>query len=176
MTDYHYYITSLETVLSRHIPANRYSFYTRKDSAVCLTEEKWESSFFSKMTMWRITVPDDQDYLYYKVTDACLRMIDLLMVSARDTIVQEFWREIEKSRYVNSAKNDNDRALTDSINDLIVDCKMISLLLRKGFRCEARDAKTLLELFHNLEESLMPSKSSKETFLQQTDERGVDEY
>lgn len=53
MTDYHYYITSLEAVLSRHIPANRYSFYTRKDSAVCLMEEKWESSFFSKMTVTR---------------------------------------------------------------------------------------------------------------------------
>ena len=176
MTDYHYYITSLETVLKRHLPANRYSLYKSEPNAVCLTEEIWESSFFPKMTMWRVSAPNEQDYLYDEAKDACLRMIDLLMVSARDTIVQEFWREIEKSRYVNSAKNDNDRALTDSINDLIVDCKMISLLLRKGFRCEARDAKTLLELFHNLEESLMPSKSSKETFLQQTDERGVDEY
>ncbi len=163
MTDYHYYITSLETVLSRHIPANRYSFYTRKDSAVCLTEEKWESSFFSKMTMWRITVPDDQDYLYDKVTDACLKMIDLLAGNTRDAIVQEFWKEIEESRYVNSAKGNSDRVLKESINDLIVDCKMASLLLRSGAKYEARDAKNLLEKLHDLEGFLLPCEENEPT-------------
>ena len=163
MTDYHYYITSLETVLSRHIPANRYSFYTRKDSAVCLMEEKWESSFFSKMTMWRISVPDDQDYLFDEVKDACLKMLDILAGNTRDAIVQEFWKEIEESRYVNSAKGNSDRALTENINDLIVDCKMASLLLRIGAKCEAQDAKTLLETLHVLEGLLLPGEENDPT-------------
>ena len=154
MNDYHYYITPLETVLSRHFPVTRYSFYTSKANAVCLICEKWESSFFSGMTMWRVSAPNDQDFLYDELKDACIKMIDLLADSARDSIVQEFWHEIEKSRYVNSTEGENDRSLTESIKELILDCEMTSLLLRMGAKCEAQDAITLLEKLRDLEENL----------------------
>lgn len=153
MNDYHY-ITSLETVLHRHFPVNRYSFYTSKANAVCLTSEKWESSFFSGMIMWRISAPNGQEYLYDGAKDACIQMIDLLADSDRDSIVQEFWKEVEKSRCAHAAKDNKDRALTESINELILDCNVTSLLLHKGAQCEAQDARTLLEKLRDLEEIL----------------------
>jgi hypothetical protein len=145
---------SLETVLSRHFPANRYSFYASKANAVCLTREKWKSSFFSGMTMWRISAPNGQDYLYDELKDACIKMIDLLSGDTRDAIVQEFWHEIEKNRYVNSAEGENDRSLAESIKELILDCEIISLLLHKGAQCEVQDARLLLEKLRDLEENL----------------------
>lgn len=154
MNDYHYYIMSLETVLSRHFPANRYSFYASKANAVCLTSEKWKSSFFSGMTMWRISAPNGQDYLYDELKDACIKMIDLLSGDTRDAIVQEFWHEIEKNRYVNSAEGENDRSLAESIKELILDCEITSLLLHKGAQCEVQDARLLLEKLRDLEENL----------------------